>query len=176
MERSEGEAGYTLSSAPESIKKYRPDRRSKTDMEEGLVSLVLVVLVGKPAAFIDNRLDRFPRPWPVAVGLGPASDTSENGMNKPWLHIWHGRSTSTGLAAVAVDVQKRWQQPKMTGWRPPVEVEHQQAQGQRKRRQWPASYWKGGKLPLPCLLPTPIRHCLQLPSSPRSYGPPPAAG
>ena len=60
MERSEGEAGYTLSSAPESIKKYRPDRRSKTDMEDRLVSLV--VLVGKPAAFIDDRPDRFPRP------------------------------------------------------------------------------------------------------------------
>ena len=65
-ERSEDEAGYTLSSAPESIKKWRPEFLSKMDIvdgrreEEGDED--------EPTVATDGRLDRFP--------AGAGSDSS----------------------------------------------------------------------------------------------------
>ena len=63
-ERSRVEAGKTLSSAPESMRKYFPDRFSKMDMVD--------VLRREPAALIDDRPWRFPA---AGAGLGHALGT-----------------------------------------------------------------------------------------------------
>ena len=54
-ERSEDVAGYTLSSAPESMRKCCFELRSKIDMDEGLMSV--------PTVATDGRLARFPEAW-----------------------------------------------------------------------------------------------------------------
>ena len=58
--RSKVEAGKTLSSAPESIRKYRPERFSKLDMVE--------VLKSELGAATDNWPWRFPE---LEDGVGP---------------------------------------------------------------------------------------------------------
>ena len=56
--RSEAEAGNTLSSAPESMRKWRLELTSKIEMEEEEEEGVK----GAPAAAISDRPGRFPEP------------------------------------------------------------------------------------------------------------------
>ena len=71
-ERSEDEAGNTLSSAPESIKKCRPEFLSKMDIVEGRREEEDDD-EDEPTVAIDGRLDRFP----AAAGSGSACDTAK---------------------------------------------------------------------------------------------------
>ena len=65
-------AGMTLSSAPESIRNCRPEFLSKIDIDDD---------DDEPAAFIDDRLWRFPTP--ASARSGSSSDNGKIYTRKP---------------------------------------------------------------------------------------------
>ena len=78
--RSAEDAGKMLSSAPESIRKWRLEKTSKMEMEEGVEEEK-----GLPAAAISDRPFRFP--VPDASERDGALDIEATCKRTPWYHI-----------------------------------------------------------------------------------------
>ena len=95
LDRSEGEAGKTLSSAPESIKKCFPECRSKMEIEDGEEEDV--VGKGEPAAATSNRPCRFPKPA-VFFGSVHALDNGQTCSYRPSPRTLRGKSKEMATA------------------------------------------------------------------------------